>query len=76
MKISKATKIGDIVTYYPQTVEVFFRHGMHCIGCPASVMETVEDGCRGHGLGDKEIEDLIVELNKLVSKAGKGKAKK
>ena len=76
MKISKATKIGDIVSYYPQTVEVFFRHGMHCIGCPASVMETVEDGCRGHGLNEKEIDALIVELNKLVSKAVKGKDKK
>ncbi|MEM4264016.1 MAG: DUF1858 domain-containing protein [Candidatus Woesearchaeota archaeon] len=76
MKISKETKISDVASKYPETIEIFFKYGMHCIGCPASRMETIEDGCRGHGISDDKIDELIDELNKLVGKAKKGKDKK
>lgn len=76
MKISKETKISDVVSKHPESVEIFFRYGMHCIGCPASMMETIEDGCRGHGIDADKVDEMIIELNKLVSKTVKGKNKK
>ena len=42
--------IGDIIDRYPATAEVLFNIGMHCIGCPASQAETLEDACAVHGI--------------------------
>jgi len=37
---------------------------MHCIGCPAAAMETLEEGCLAHGMDKKQIDNLIKKLNK------------
>lgn len=68
MKISKETKIAEVVEKYPDTIEVFFKYGLHCIGCPASRMESIGDGCRGHGLDEEKINALVKELNKAIKK--------
>ena len=45
MTITKDTIIGDILTIAPQTAPLFMNIGMHCLGCPASRGETVEQAC-------------------------------
>ena len=60
MKIEKTTKIGDIVNEAPDKVDVLLNAGMHCLGCPASQEETLEEACMVHGI---EVEDLLQELN-------------
>ena len=45
--------IGEIVNQYPETAEVLLGIGMHCLGCPASQAESLEDACAVHGV-DRE----------------------
>ncbi|MBO6310305.1 MAG: DUF1858 domain-containing protein, partial [Oribacterium sp.] len=40
---------GEIVNNYPETAEVLLGIGMHCLGCPASQAESLEDACAVHG---------------------------
>ena len=42
--------IGEIVNTYPESIEVLLGVGMHCLGCPASQAESLEDACAVHGL--------------------------
>lgn len=60
MKIEKDTKIGEIVEKAPEKVKILLDAGMHCLGCPASQAETLEEACLVHGI---EVEELIEKLN-------------
>ena len=48
--ITKDTIIGDILDIAPETAPLFMAIGMHCLGCPASRGETVEEACMVHGI--------------------------
>ena len=48
MEITKNSIIGDVLDKYPETAEAFFSIGMHCLGCPASRGETIEEACMVH----------------------------
>lgn len=61
--ITKDTIIGDILDIAPETAPVFFSIGMHCLGCPASRGETVEQACMVHGVDTNE---LLEKINTLV----------
>ena len=62
--ITKETIIGDILDIAPQTAPLFMAIGMHCLGCPASRGETVEEACMVHGI---DTDELLEELNKQIS---------
>ena len=64
MKIEKTSIIGDVLDAYPQTAPVFFSIGMHCLGCPASRGESVEDACMVHGV---DADELIAKLNEVIA---------
>ncbi len=57
--VTGETLIGEIVAKYPEAVEVLFAIGMHCIGCPASQAESLNDACAVHGVDADEVVDLI-----------------
>ncbi|NLF34595.1 MAG: DUF1858 domain-containing protein [Clostridiales bacterium] len=61
--ITKDTIIGDILEAAPQTAPAFLSIGMHCLGCPASRNETVEQACAVHGVN---VEDLLSKVNALL----------
>ena len=65
-QITKDTIIGDVLYIAPQTAPVFMSIGMHCLGCPASRGETVEQACMVHGV---DVTSLLEEINKLVPAA-------
>ena len=65
MKITKDTIIGDILTIAPQTAPLFMAIGMHCLGCPASRAETVEEACMVHGV---EVDELLARVNQMIEK--------
>ena len=75
MKVTKKMKINEVIAKYPQAAEAMLRRGLHCIGCPMSASETIEQGCKAHGMGDKDIEKLLKEINDSIEKPAK-KAKK
>jgi len=60
MTITKEMTIGEVVQNYPQTVEVFLRHGLMCFGCAVAKFENVEQGALAHGI---EVEALMKDLN-------------
>lgn len=63
--ITKEMSINEIVQKYPDTIEVFFQHGMHCLGCAAAQFESLEQGALAHGI---DINPLISDLNKKAKR--------
>ncbi|HIU52358.1 MAG TPA: DUF1858 domain-containing protein [Candidatus Merdicola faecigallinarum] len=61
MKIEKTMKIGELLETNPDKAEILLNAGMHCLGCPASREETLEEACMVHGIN---VEELVEELNK------------
>lgn len=62
--ITKDTIVGDILDVAPEAAPAFLNIGMHCLGCPASRNETVEQACMVHGVNT---EELLSELNQLIT---------
>lgn len=63
-KITKDTVIGDILDIAPDTTPIFLSIGMHCLGCPSSRGETVEQACMVHGV---DVEALLDKLNSSIA---------
>ena len=68
--ISRDMTIGDVVSKYPASIEVLQSAGVHCVGCHVSYYETLEEGFKGHGMEDEEIDSIITRLNKAVEESG------
>lgn len=66
IEITKDTIIGDILDIAPQTAPIFFSIGMHCLGCPSSRGETVEEACAVHGV---DVDKLLAVVNETANKA-------
>ena len=64
--ITKDTVVGDILDIAPETAPAFLDIGMHCLGCPASRNETVEEACMVHGV---DVEKLLALVNEEANKA-------
>jgi len=62
-KITKNTKLGEIMKINPEAGMILFEYGLHCIGCGLASMETLEQGCLAHGMSKKEIQEIIDRLN-------------
>ena len=61
MKFDKDTRIGEILEKAPEKADILLEIGMHCLGCPASLVETLEEACMVHGI---DVDEVIKELNK------------
>ena len=59
-QITKDTLIGDILKINPNSVPILLNMGMHCLGCPSSQGETLEEACQVHGV---DVESIVEELN-------------
>ena len=59
MKFDKDTKIGELLENAPEKAEILMQAGMHCLGCPASQAETLEEACDVHGIDVNELLDKI-----------------
>ncbi|MBR4466723.1 MAG: DUF1858 domain-containing protein [Clostridia bacterium] len=64
MKIEKTDLIGDVLDRYPQLALYFFEIGMHCLGCPHSRGESIEEACEVHGT---DVDGLLEKLNAAVA---------
>ena len=60
MKIEKTMTIGELLEVAPEKAEILLNAGMHCLGCPASQGETIEEACMVHGI---DVDELISMLN-------------
>lgn len=60
MLINKETTIGEILEKAPEKAEILLEVGMHCIGCPAAQMETIEEACMTHGV---DVNEVLEKMN-------------
>ncbi len=65
-KITKEMGIMDIVTQYPETLEVFAQYGMGCIGCAAARFENLEAGAKVHGI---DVDAMVSAMNSIIDEA-------
>ena len=62
MEIKKDMTIGELLEKAPEKAEILLNAGMHCLGCPASQAETIEEACEVHGLDADEIIKKCIDL--------------
>ena len=65
MTVTKNSLIGDVLDYNIDTAQFFMEIGMHCLGCPHSRGESIEDACMVHGAN---VAELIDTLNEVIAK--------
>jgi hybrid cluster-associated redox disulfide protein len=65
-KIKKEDKIEKTIKDFPQTIVVFYKFELFCVGCPSGKHESIEEGAMVHGKTDEEIKQLVEELNKII----------
>lgn len=66
MEITKEQTIAEVLEKSPKAAEVFFSHGMACLGCAVAKGETLAEAAEVHGI---DIEDLLKELNKVAQES-------
>lgn len=59
MQITKQTTMGEMLTYDRGIAMVLMQAGMHCIGCPSSINESLEEACMVHGIDCDEVLNNI-----------------
>lgn len=64
--ITADMNIGQVVQAHPNVIEVFFRHGLGCVGCAIARYESVAEGAQAHGI---DVDALIKDLNRAVAQA-------
>ena len=64
MTVTKDTLIGDILDFDVETAKFFFEIGMHCLGCPHSRGESIEDACFVHGTN---ADELVKKINDYLA---------
>ena len=61
--IHKEMSIHEVINKYPETVVVFERFGLGCIGCRAALFEDIEEGAKIHGI---DVDALVTNLNSVI----------
>ena len=64
-KVTKDMGTIEIVQNYPESLEVFAKYGLGCIGCAAARFENLEAGAKVHGV---DPEQMVAEINELIEK--------
>lgn len=62
--VTRETLIGEIVNDYPEATDVLLSIGMHCLGCPASQGESLEEACAVHGF---EPSAVVRAINRKIA---------
>jgi hybrid cluster-associated redox disulfide protein len=62
-KIKENMTIEEVVRNFPETLPVFQKYGLHCIGCPMAAPETVGEAAKVHGM---KTDEFLKELNEAA----------
>jgi len=62
-RITAEMSVNDVAAKYPQTIKVFFRHGMQCVGCYVCGFHNIAESAKQYGV---ELESLLNDLNEAV----------
>ena len=64
MVVTKQSLIGDVLDHDVETAKFFFEIGMHCLGCPHSRGESIEEACIVHGTN---ADELVKKINDYLA---------
>ena len=64
MKIYKTMLIGELVQMDELIPQMLMAAGMHCLGCPSSQAESLEEACMVHGI---DCDDLVSKMNEILA---------
>lgn len=64
MQITKETLIGEALEMSMDIAPVLMEMGMHCLGCPASQAESIEDACMVHGV---DADEIVEKINAILA---------
>lgn len=64
-QVTKDMIIADILAIDPGNAAILMAAGMHCIGCPASQGEALEEACMVHGMN---VDEVLVQINDYLEK--------
>lgn len=64
MKIDKTMLIGELVHMDELIPQMLMATGMHCLGCPSSQAESLEEACMVHGI---DCDDLVSKMNEILA---------
>ena len=64
MKIDKTMLIGELVHMDELIPQMLMAAGMHCLGCPSSQTESLEEACMVHGI---DCDDLVSKMNEILA---------
>jgi hybrid cluster-associated redox disulfide protein len=62
--VTKDMSIAQVLKMDMETAPIFLEYGMHCLGCPMSTAESIEDACAAHGV---DADALVAKLNEFLS---------
>lgn len=63
-RVTKDTMIGELLQIDVNIAPILLNIGMHCLGCPSSQMETIEEAAMVHGI---DPDDLVEEINTFLA---------
>ena len=63
-QVSKTTMIGDLLGIDAGVAPILLSIGMHCLGCPSSHMETIEEAAMVHGV---DADELVAKINEFLA---------
>jgi hybrid cluster-associated redox disulfide protein len=64
MAVTKEMSIGDVLKVNRGTARILMEFGMHCLGCPGAVSESLQDACAVHGTN---VDELVRQLNDFLA---------
>lgn len=64
-QVTKSTMIGELLTIDENVAPILLEIGMHCLGCPSSQMETIEEAAMVHGI---DPDALVNKINDFLAK--------
>lgn len=65
VNITKEMTMGELLNIDRGVAVVLMNAGMHCIGCPSSIGESLEEACMVHGI---EVDELLKNINEYFEK--------
>lgn len=67
-QVTKSTMIGELLSIDENVAPILLNIGMHCLGCPSSQMETIEEAAMVHGI---DADALVEQINDFLSQSQK-----
>lgn len=64
MKVTKDTLIGDMLVMDRGIAVILMQSGMHCVGCPSSAGETLDEACAVNGM---DTDKVLADINEYLA---------